>query len=53
MKLNRPLVWDPAKETFLKDDEANTLLSRKQRSPYGTDAVYAKFSEVEGGATAT
>jgi hypothetical protein len=50
MKLGRPLKWDPAKELFVKDDEANKLLSRKQRVPYGTDAVFAKVSAVEGGA---
>ena len=39
MKLKRPLKWDPAKETFEKDEEANALLARKQRKPYGTDYV--------------
>jgi predicted dehydrogenase len=39
MKLGRPLKWDPAKETFINDAAANALLARKQRSPYGTDAV--------------
>lgn len=29
MKLNRPLQWDPAKEAFVNDDEANALRSRK------------------------
>jgi predicted dehydrogenase len=43
MKLNRPLKWDPTKERFLHDDEANSLLSRKQRAPYGTDAVVQKL----------
>jgi predicted dehydrogenase len=43
MKLNRKLKWDPAKESFGKDEEANRTLSRPQRAPYGTDAVYAKF----------
>jgi predicted dehydrogenase len=42
MRLGRELTWDPAAETFGKDEEANALLSRKQRAPYGTDRVLAK-----------
>jgi len=34
MLLKRKLKWDPAKEVFIGDDEANALLSRPQRSPY-------------------
>lgn len=34
MKLDRKVYWDPAKERFKNDDEANSLLARKQRSPY-------------------
>ncbi len=34
MKLNRKLVWDPAKERFTNDPEANAMLSRPQRAPY-------------------
>jgi predicted dehydrogenase len=34
MKLKRKLHWDPLKERFQNDDEANALLSRPQRSPY-------------------
>jgi predicted dehydrogenase len=37
MKLGRPVKWDPAKETFGKDEAANALLARKQRKAYGTD----------------
>jgi len=39
MKLGRKLSWDPDKELFLNDDEANLMLSRKQRYPYGTDYI--------------
>ncbi len=39
MRLGRTLKWDPAAERFLNDDEANKLLSRPQRAPYGTDYV--------------
>ncbi len=42
MKLNRKLTWDPENERFVNDDDANALLSRKQRAPYGTDAVLAR-----------
>jgi predicted dehydrogenase len=34
MKLKRKLYWDPVKERFKNDDEANTFLSRPQRWPY-------------------
>jgi predicted dehydrogenase len=34
MKLPRKLYWDPLKERFKNDDEANALLSRPQRPPY-------------------
>jgi hypothetical protein len=34
MKLNRHVYWDPEKEQFKNDDEANGMLARKQRSPY-------------------
>ncbi len=34
MKLDRKVYWDPKKEQFKNDDEANGMLSRPQRSPY-------------------
>jgi predicted dehydrogenase len=34
MKLPRKLYWDPQKERFRNDDEANAMLSRPQRPPY-------------------
>jgi len=34
MKLKRKLNWDPNRERFKNDDEANGLLSRPQRPPY-------------------
>jgi len=39
MKLGRKLDWDPDTEKFVKDDEANKLLSRSQRFPYGTTNI--------------
>jgi hypothetical protein len=39
MKLPRKLYWDPARERFNNDDEANTMLSRPQRHPYGSNYV--------------
>jgi predicted dehydrogenase len=42
MKLGRKVRWDPVKEVFLKDDEANAMRSRPQRAPYGTEAVLKK-----------
>ena len=38
MKAKRKLYWDPLKERFKNDDEANALLSRPQRPPYVTPA---------------
>src|SRR5215510_1803239 len=38
MKLKRKVVWDPQKERFKNDDEANRMLSRPQRWPYVMDA---------------
>jgi hypothetical protein len=34
MKVKRKVFWDPAKERFKNDDEANAMLSRPQRKPY-------------------
>lgn len=41
MKLQRKLYWDPEKEQFINDAEANATLSRPQRAPYGTDFIKA------------
>jgi hypothetical protein len=41
MKLPRKLVFDPKKEKFENDAEANKLLSRPQRYPYGTSFIKA------------
>ena len=34
IKLKRKLTWDPLKEEFMGDAEANAMLKRRQRSPY-------------------
>ena len=39
MKLSRKLQWDVKKEQFINDKEANALLSRPQRSPFGTTNI--------------
>ncbi len=39
MKLGRKLQWNPQAELFVNDDEANKLLSRSQRFPYGTTYI--------------
>lgn len=39
MKLGRKLIWNPDKEVFINDNEANSMLSRTQRAPYGTDYI--------------
>ncbi len=38
MKLNRKLYWNPAKEQFINDPEANKLLARPQRAAYAIKA---------------
>jgi len=35
MKLGRPLTWDPATERFVNDAQANAMLTRPERAPYG------------------
>jgi predicted dehydrogenase len=37
MKLNRRLYWDPDKERFKNDEQANSMLSRPQRAPFGLE----------------
>lgn len=44
MKFNKRLHFDPVKEKFVGNDEANKLLSRPQRYPYGTS--YIKLPKV-------
>lgn len=39
MQFDRKLEWDNKKEMFINDDEANTLLAREQRAPYGSNYV--------------
>lgn len=41
MKLGRKLTWDPEKEEFANDDEANSMRHREQRAPYGIDHLKA------------
>ena len=38
MRLGRKLAWDPEKELFVGDDEANTWLRRPQRKPFEIEA---------------
>jgi hypothetical protein len=38
IRLKRKLKWDPQKEQFVGDDEANRMLSRPQRKPYQIEA---------------
>lgn len=39
MKLPRKLYWDPVNERFRDDKDANDMLSRSQRAPWGYDHV--------------
>ncbi len=38
MLMGRKLRWDPKKESFIGDGEANALVARKQRKPYRIEA---------------
>jgi hypothetical protein len=33
-KLKRPLKWNPEREVFVGDEDANRLLSRPMRAPW-------------------
>jgi predicted dehydrogenase len=39
MQFSRKLDWNPDTEKFINDEEANEMLRREQRKPYGTDYV--------------
>jgi myo-inositol 2-dehydrogenase/D-chiro-inositol 1-dehydrogenase len=39
MHLGRKVNWDPEKERFINDDQANSMISRPQRAPYGTSYI--------------
>jgi myo-inositol 2-dehydrogenase / D-chiro-inositol 1-dehydrogenase len=39
MKLGGKLIWNPEKEKFVNNKEANSMLSRPQRAPYGTNYI--------------
>ena len=38
MRLGRHLKWDPKRERFVKDRQANAMLGRKMRGPWNLDA---------------
>ncbi|HCC71512.1 MAG TPA: oxidoreductase [Bacteroidales bacterium] len=46
MKLPGKLYWNPDKERFINNDEANSMLSRPQRWPYGTDYTLDNFNGI-------
>ena len=39
MRLGRPLKWDPEKQRFVNDEEADKWLSRDQRKPWTYDMI--------------
>jgi myo-inositol 2-dehydrogenase/D-chiro-inositol 1-dehydrogenase len=41
MKVGRPLSWDAAAERFVNDAQANAMLSRPERAPYGATRLAA------------
>jgi hypothetical protein len=44
MKLARPLTWDVQTERFVDDAEANALLARPERAPYGATRLAATLA---------
>ena len=44
MKLGRRLEWDWKKEQFVNDAEANAMLEREERAPYGARRAYERLS---------
>ena len=42
MKLNRKLSWNPGTERFENDDQANAMLSRPERFPFGIRNIKRK-----------
>jgi hypothetical protein len=42
MKLGRPLNWDAKAERFVDDAEANAMLVRPERAPYGATRLAEK-----------
>lgn len=45
MKLGRKLEWDWKKERFVNDAEANSMLERTERAPYGARRAYERLSK--------
>ena len=45
MKTARPLTWDAKAERFVNDAEANAMLSRPERGPYGATKLAASLSK--------
>ncbi len=45
MKLGRRLEWDWKSESFVGDDEANAMLERTERRPYGARRAYERLSK--------
>jgi len=41
MKLGRPVTWNPAAERFVNDRQADALLDRSERAPYGVHHLLA------------
>ena len=39
VRLGRKLKWDPKQEQFVGDEEANAMVAREMRKPWGYDAV--------------
>ena len=48
MKLGRKLEWDWKKERFVNDAEADAMLERSERAPYGARRAYERLSKKSG-----
>ena len=45
MKLGRRLEWDWQKERFVNDAEADAMLERTERAPYGAKRAYERLNK--------
>src|SRR5262249_24844406 len=47
MKLGRPVTWDPRLERFVNDVQADAMLARTERAPYGVNRLLQGRSDVK------
>ena len=48
MKLGCKVQWDPVAAKFINDEQANEMVARTERAPYGTRRNYESLSRKVG-----